>query len=212
MDRCATRFVIFATLVDHREILSGIFLSTFTWIVWPFFFIFWTIRQMMLRNLTHLVRSRIFFWVLRSLERSIEWGPRRAYWTKRPARSQQPDVYLEPKWLRWLFSSCVSKKRGRNGAKLLLFSSGANSVELAPKRAPNKKGLRGRNSPMCTLSQNGYGDEMALSFRYSLALDSRRFWMTGDGLRLGQWHPWSSGYDVSLTRWRSPVRSWLGVW
>ena len=24
-------------------------------------------------------------------------------------------------------------------------------------------------------------------------------------------HPWSSGYDVSLTRWRSPVQSWLGV-
>ena len=24
-------------------------------------------------------------------------------------------------------------------------------------------------------------------------------------------HLWSSGYDVSLTRWRSPVRSWPGV-
>ena len=24
-------------------------------------------------------------------------------------------------------------------------------------------------------------------------------------------HPWSSGYDVGLTRWRSPARSWLGV-
>ncbi len=24
-------------------------------------------------------------------------------------------------------------------------------------------------------------------------------------------HPWSSGYAVSLTRWRSPARSWLGV-
>ena len=23
---------------------------------------------------------------------------------------------------------------------------------------------------------------------------------------------WSSGYDVSLTRWRSPVRSWVPVW
>ena len=23
-----------------------------------------------------------------------------------------------------------------------------------------KKGLRGRNSPMCTLSQNGYGDDL----------------------------------------------------
>ena len=27
----------------------------------------------------------------------------------------------------------------------------------------------------------------------------------------GAWHPWSSGYDVSPTRWRSPVRSWQGV-
>ena len=26
-----------------------------------------------------------------------------------------------------------------------------------------------------------------------------------------QKHLWSSGYDVSLTRWRSPVRSWPGV-
>ena len=26
------------------------------------------------------------------------------------------------------------------------------------------------------------------------------------------WHQWSSGYDVSLTRWRSPVRSWPGVY
>ena len=25
------------------------------------------------------------------------------------------------------------------------------------------------------------------------------------------WHPWSSGYDVSPTRRRSPVRSWQGV-
>ena len=25
-------------------------------------------------------------------------------------------------------------------------------------------------------------------------------------------HLWSSGYDVSLTRWRSPVPSWPGVW
>ena len=24
-------------------------------------------------------------------------------------------------------------------------------------------------------------------------------------------HPWSSGYDVSLTRWRSPVRTWPDV-
>ena len=26
-------------------------------------------------------------------------------WQKRPARSQQPDVYLEPKWLRWQYMS-----------------------------------------------------------------------------------------------------------
>ena len=31
-----------------------------------------------------------------------------------------------------------------------------------------------------------------------------RFWAL-------QSHPWSSGYDVNLTRSRSPVRSWLGV-
>ena len=29
--------------------------------------------------------------------------------------------------------------------------------------------------------------------------------------RLSFRHLWSSGYDVSLTRWRSPVRSWPGV-
>ena len=29
--------------------------------------------------------------------------------------------------------------------------------------------------------------------------------------RCGFRHLWSSGYDVSLTRWRSPVRSWPGV-
>ena len=30
-----------------------------------------------------------------------------------------------------------------------------------------KKGLRGRNSPMCTLSQNGYGDKCCRHFRPS---------------------------------------------
>ena len=31
---------------------------------------------------------------------------------------------------------------------------------LAWVRTPDEKGLRGRNSPMCTLSQNGYGDTL----------------------------------------------------
>ena len=34
------------------------------------------------------------------------FGPRRVS-EKRPARSQQPDVYLEPKWLQYLVGACI---------------------------------------------------------------------------------------------------------
>ena len=33
----------------------------------------------------------------------------------------------------------------------------------------------------------------------------------GKTARLGKEHQWSNGYDVSLTHWRSPVQSWLGI-
>ena len=67
---------------------------------------------------------------------------------KRPARSQQPDVYLEPKWLRW------QRNPPRSPDHAIPWCGHKIS---ATKQGARKKGLRGRNSPMCTLSQNGYG-------------------------------------------------------
>ena len=54
---------------------------------------------------------------------------------------------------------------------------------------------------MCTLSQNGYGDGWVGGCDYLLRLTGGFFdQRLRDVLQLGQWHPWSSGYDVSLTR------------
>ena len=143
------------------------------------------------------------------------------------------------------------------------------------------KGLRDHNSPICTLSQNGYGDQRAKARKYMRLLT---FWAVpsnthpalcrlssevgrdpAHSTRCGRQRPrwveverdpahstwygrqrrgwvwvgprlarapqrfakfpsrndpsswalqknlWSRGYDVSLTRSRSPARSWLGV-
>ena len=51
-------------------------------------------------------------------------------------------------------------------------------------RHPRKKGLRGRNSPMCTLSQNGYGDKvlpwvgkaLLLSAKNAVDVGASGFW------------------------------------
>ena len=54
---------------------------------------------------------------------------------------------------------------------------------------------------MCTLSQNGYGDGLTGGCAYLLTLTGVFFGQDlRDVLQLGQRHPWSSGYDVSLTR------------
>ena len=65
----------------------------------------------------------------------------------------------------------------------------------------NGIGLRRRSGPMCTLSQNGYGDGRAESCAHPSRLTGG-FFEQGlrDALQIGQRHPWSSGYDVSLTR------------
>ena len=64
-----------------------------------------------------------------------------------------------------------------------------------------EKGLLSSNSPKCTLSQNGYGDGWTVLFDYHFRLAGDVFEQGRRGhLNFGQWHPWSSGYDVSLTR------------
>ena len=65
--------------------------------------------------------------------------------------------------------TCTSKARGFGAMTspwkgLLWFvplHGGSMALRaLAWDRTPDEKGLRDRNSPMCTLSQNGYGDTL----------------------------------------------------
>ena len=79
---------------------------------------------------------------------------------------------------------------------------------------------------MCTLSQNGYGDRIGVCFvmlnclsnaivglcTFDMRVSREGFFMQveegraslepceGNDLTIHHWHPWSSGYDVSLTR------------
>ena len=47
----------------------------------------------------------------------------------------------------------------------ILFAQGVSSTRIEP---GTEKGLRDRNSPTCTLSQNGYGDSSVVSLQHVL--------------------------------------------